>query len=275
MRPLSNDRTAFNGKPRSEPSLALDGRPVASAKPKLLVSVRDAAEIAAATRCGVDIVDFKEPRRGPLAPADVELWLHAASLWSQLDSGQPQPWLSAALGERPEAVRIAAQLPAEFAFAKVGPSRCDEVGKVREMWAEVRQLLDPRTELVAVAYADYRSADCIHPEAVFKTAIEAGFRRCLIDTFVKDGQSTIDHLGFAGLLRLQNVAQEGGLWWALAGSINVACVSQLRQRDLLPDCFGVRGDVCNQGRGGTLSQDRIQLWKDRIAELRAADHDGR
>ena len=49
--------------------------------PKLLISIRDRRELATVLDCGVDIIDLKEPGRGPLAPTDPRLWSQAAALW--------------------------------------------------------------------------------------------------------------------------------------------------------------------------------------------------
>jgi uncharacterized protein (UPF0264 family) len=231
--------------------------------PKLLVSIRNRDELAAVMAVGVDIIDLKEPRRGPLAPADAELWSHAASLWS---AGSPTSLLSAALGERADAIQIAGRLPSAFAFAKVGPSGCRSAGDMRDLWAAVGERLDDRIELVAVAYADFQAARSLHPEAIFQLAAKAGFARCLIDTCVKDGRSTLDHLGMDGLASLASVATEAGLWWTLAGSIRVDCVSLLRQHAVWPDCLGVRGDVCRRGRAGTLSSQRVTIWKESLLQ---------
>ncbi len=224
----------------------------------LLVSIRNRDELAAVMAGGVDIIDLKEPRRGPLAPADAALWSHAASLWEALG---PTSLLSAALGERADAIQIAERLPSAFAFAKVGPSGCRSPGAMRDLWAAVGERLDDRIELVAVAYADFQAARSLPPEAIFQLAAKAGFARCLIDTYVKDGRSTLDHLGMDGLASLASVAAETGLWWTLAGSIRVDYVSLLRQQAVWPDCFGVRGDVCRRGRAGTLSRQRVTIWK--------------
>jgi hypothetical protein len=275
MTPLFNDRTALKCDPKAEAAAAngedraletIDASAHSATvdpRPKLLVSVRDPSEISVAMAAGIDIIDLKEPWCGALAPADVELWRYAASLADQLGSSH-SPQLSAALGERSEAVCIASQLPGEFAFAKVGPSGCNRPDRVRQLWSEVDGLLDNRIEFVAVAYADADRAQCLPADAIFREAIDAGIRRCLIDTFGKDGRSTLDHLGIEGLKQLDDVAREGDLWWALAGSIDTDCVSQLWAHGVQPHCFGVRGDVCDRGRTGTLSNDRISKWKESL-----------
>ena len=223
----------------------------------LLVSVRDRSELATALAGGVDIIDLKEPGRGPLAPADFELWSFAASVWERL---RPCSSLSAALGEQTDAIQVAGRLPSEFAFAKAGPSGCRTKAAVTQLWEAVRERLDDRIELVAVAYADYQPAQCPPPEEIFQLAATLGMKRCLIDTFVKDGRSTVDHLGANRLASLARQSSEAGLWWTLAGSIRVSCISQLRKQAVLPDCFGVRGDVCHRGRTSTLASERLAVW---------------
>lgn len=229
--------------------------------PKLLVSVRNRGELATVLAGGVDIIDLKDPVRGPLAPADAELWSYAAALWEEL---RPSSTLSAALGERADAIQIASRLPSAFAFAKVGPSGCGSEDALGDLWAAVRRQLGGRVELVAVAYADFQAARSLPPGKIFQLAAAVGMQRCLIDTFIKDGRSTLDHLGVDSLASLANAAKETGLWWTLAGSINVNCVSLLRRHAVLPDCFGVRGDVCRQGRAGVLSSDRVKIWKESL-----------
>lgn len=243
---------------------ALAGSDSRRARPLLLVSVRDRAEITDSIEAGVDIVDLKEPRRGPLAPAGAELWRAAAEIWEQQDNA---PALSAALGEQSDALRLAQLLPASFDFAKVGPSGCDSTVKLSWMWEGIRGLLDERIELVAVAYADWRQAGCIDPESILRAAIETGFRRFLIDTFQKDGRTTLDHLGIAGVNRLGEIARDAGVWWTLAGSIRAEQLVSSWQSKSPPDCFGVRGDVCDQGRTGRLSRQRVRAWKEMLGRL--------
>ncbi len=235
------------------------------AAPSLLVSVRSEWEIDAAIAGGADIVDLKEPSDGALAPTSVQLWQSVA----QRAGKHPLIRFSAALGESKQARLIASGLPQRFAFAKVGPSGCGSQESLRQLWSDIRQLLSPQIELVAVAYADHLASGCLPAEQVFALASECGFKRGLIDTYVKDGRSTIDLLGTAALQRLSQLAERHRLWWALAGSIRLDQAESLRrQNQIQPDCFAVRGDVCEAGRTGVLSVSRLAAWK---AVLNAAD----
>ena len=238
--------------------------------PELLISVRSRDEFAIAVESNVNIVDLKEPRAGALAPSNRDLWDHAAKTFRELENPH-SILLSAALGEQTIAVRTASQLPLAFAFAKAGPSGCDSEAQLSNLWRGVRQQLAQPIELVAVAYADHANAKCLDAKSIFRLAKKLGFRRCLIDTFRKDGRSTLDHLGLPGISKLEDFARRSNLWWAIAGSIKSNCVETLSHSNIHPDCYGVRGDVCDDGRKGTLQRDRIQTWKQALARQSASD----
>jgi uncharacterized protein (UPF0264 family) len=220
-----------------------------------------------ALSAGVDIVDLKEPARGPLAPTDRDLWQSIAKSWPERGPNAHAPLLSAALGESDEAVERAGQLPARFAFAKAGPSACRTTSQLVQLWAQLRESLDSRVELVAVAYADWRGAECPPPQAIFELAAECGMTHCLLDTWKKDGVSSLQILGESELRTLDQTASHLRLRWILAGSIRVA---DLRSRAVLnasPYGFGVRGDVCRGTREGALQADRIRVWIDALQHL--------
>ena len=236
--------------------------PVAPAK--LLVSVRNGVELDQALHAGVDIIDLKEPRHGPLAPASPRLCLAACDRILRLPSTD-RPILSAALGEHDDAPCVAASLPQGFDFAKAGPSGCRTETQLAGLWDEVRRRLHPAVDLVAVAYADHPQADCLDAEAVFRLAARVGIGRCLLDTFVKDGRSTFDHIGLGRLRRLSDAASRMNLWWVLAGSIDRDSVSLTRRHGISNQCFGVRGDVCRSGRRSELAVERIRQWQQCLA----------
>jgi uncharacterized protein (UPF0264 family) len=244
-----------------------------------LVSVRDASELQQALQFGVDVLDLKEPRQGPLAPVDVKFWSQAVELLSETASvagvSMPTdsavhgvlatPKLSAALGERVDALSIAAKLPPQFAFAKVGPSGCRTNGAIRKLWSDVASELHHNVELVAVAYADAMAAQCLEPEMILVDAKRAGMGRCLVDTFSKDGRSSLQLLGVERLAQFDRLAKNLGMWWALAGSLTRDDVRSLTESGILPDCFAVRGDVCEQDRTGTICRLRMRAWRELFA----------
>jgi uncharacterized protein (UPF0264 family) len=117
-------------------------------------------------------------------------------------------------------------------------------------------------ELVAVAYADAEAARCVAPETVLLEAKQVGMKRCLIDTFTKDGRSSLQHLGCERLAGFDQLARRLGIWWALAGSITRHDVAVLAASGIRPSCFAVRGDVCDRDRTGTICDHRLQAWSE-------------
>jgi uncharacterized protein (UPF0264 family) len=234
---------------------------------ELLVSVRSEAELItiAASEC-VSIVDLKEPANGPLAPASVDLWHTAADLIAKAPAIQPaaiktqalSAALSAALGEFEEAMACAADLPAQFSFAKMGASNCDHPKQLHDRWSRISRQLPSGPELVAVAYADFQAAKSLPPQTVLETAIDHGLRRILIDTFRKDGRSSIHHLGIDAIKQFASTAAQSRMWWSLAGSISLQQIDLIAANQLHPDCIGIRTAACIGARTSEVSIEKCQ-----------------
>ncbi len=233
----------------------------------MLVSVRDVAEASEALAAGVDVLDVKEPSRGALAAASVEVWEGVAALASRLESPPP---LSAALGEPDEAIRCARALPRGYSYAKAGPSGCRTVARLHELWSSVRRSLPVETSLVAVAYADHAEADSLSPEVILHETVAAGLRHLLIDTFGKDGKSTPEQLSMSRLGGLIREARGQDVWVAVAGSLRADQLAGFEAGGVRPDCFGVRGDVCVGARDRRISPERVRRWR---AELKVTGGD--
>ena len=252
--------------------VAGDGDAAGKSTVQWLVSVRNEQEMAIAAKFGVDFIDLKEPLAGALAPVAAELWQRAVG-WIRKQSASCQashgrPRLSAALGEGDQAVTLAAALPRQFAFAKAGPSGCTTGNAIRRLWRDVASHLEGTVELVAVAYADAAPACCVEPETVLLEAERAQLGRCLLDTFTKDGRSSLQHLGLRRLSELDQLAKRLGIWWALAGSITQRDVALLSDSGIRPDCWAVRGDVCDRDRTGTLCEQRMKAWSEMLVARR-------
>ena len=230
--------------------------------PGLLVSVRSVAEAMLVAPLGIDVLDLKEPSKGPLASTTPEVW---AEVLAQTGGLVP---LSAALGEFDDAIKIAAKVPRQFKFAKVGPSKCKSVEKLRSQWQAIRDRLSDEVELVAVAYADDQAASCPSPELIFELAASIGLKTWLIDTFSKDGRSSLVHLTPHDLQRISSMAKSNQSQWVLAGSIRIEMIANEPSWNEMPDLFGVRGDVCNDSRTGEISIPKVQRW---LAHLRAIE----
>ena len=233
--------------------------------PELLISVKSMTEfdrlISAEAGCGgsvANIIDLKDPRSGPLAPASQQLWQHAAAVAMPM----PEMQLSAALGEFDQAIDVAGDLPTRFDYAKMGPSGQSTAAKLLQAWARIRESLPVSVELVAVAYADHTSRrNLARGRGLFDSASIRIPTRFLIDTFVKDGQSSREHLGQSELQRLiQQGSRFGHLGWRWPVRSDLGDAPWLTSNHG-PHCIGLRGAVCDGDRTNTLSMNRCLQWR--------------
>lgn len=251
---------------------------------RLLVSVADAEDARAAVEGGADIVDAKDPAQGALGsvgPATLEAIVRA------VDAARP---VSAAVGEalvaRPDGDRARALLAliavasgaeargqrsegrgegAEtravvtspgLAFIKMGFG--PGLGRLRAM-AHAAAVVDAAcTTSCGVVLAGYADAgpDYLPCDAVIDIALRCGAVGVLIDTLEKRGTGLFATASSEAVARWVDAAHDGGLSIALAGSLGVGDVE--RVRDLGADIMGVRGSVCDGGRVGRVSVDRVR-----------------
>ena len=218
-----------------------------TSRPGLLVSVRNAAEALAALEGGADLIDVKEPSRGPLGRADdltIAEVLHVV--------GKRRP-VSAALGDWTEPPR---PLPeGELAFCKWGlagwAGRNWQRGLVQVMTSQCQ---NPRP--VLVAYADWELA---HSPPVHEVAEAAWRWRCglLVDTFEKEsGKNLLDWLPLSEMVALCRQCRKKQVPIALAGSLGANEVRILVEAS--PNWFGVRGAACERGRQGSICPRKVQ-----------------
>lgn len=225
---------------------------------RLLVSVMDCREVPAALAGGGHIVDVKDASRGPLGrpPARVVTAVRRALSPLRLmsvalgDATTPPDELAAAVRE------IASQ---GIDFVKVGllggATRAAEL--LREL-VEAAGDANPRTRVVAVAYADVPRADGPAPLSLPAMAAAAGAHGVMLDTFVKSNATTLlTHMQEPSLLEFVTLARGAGLISGLAGSLGLDEISRLREVE--PDVVGVRGAVCDGGRTGRVSAARVRL----------------
>ena len=222
---------------------------------KLLVSVRNVAEARDAAGGGVDIIDIKEPSRGPLGRADAAV---IKAIGVAIGAGR----VSVALGELAEfAAGADITLPASVTYAKMGLLKAPDLWR-RDLadaftnWAHVRP--------VAVAYAD-KVATPDHPglDAVVGWAIENRAAGVLIDTTVKDGRNLFDFMDEETIAGLRAKTRDAGLFLALAGSLRGD--SFQRAVGLEPDIVAVRGAAClSNQRQQSIDPSRIRALLDVI-----------
>ena len=230
-----------------------------SGKTGLLVSVRSVDEVDAALSGGADLIDVKEPAKGPLAPAEAEV---VAAVIARVKNRVP---VSAALGEwSPNAITDAHwHLELKINYVKWGLAGYSP----RPGWGE--DLLDTRRELpvgmemVAVAYADWERAKSVPPAEMVRFAKRFRFKAFLLDTWGKDGKTLLDFASPGEVADLVESLKRVETIVAIGGSLRPEHVKQLKA--VAPDYFAVRTSACAAGkRDGVIDQARVKKWKDAI-----------
>lgn len=227
-----------------------------STRTGLLVSVRTAEEAVAAVEAGADLIDVKDPTRGPLGMAHHET---VAAVLEAVDGRVP---VSAALGEWSDSMLTAAHWHMELPLQYVKWGLAGYAGGPAwgEDLLETRRQIPDGMEVVAVAYADWEKANSVPPNEVAKFAKRFRYRAFLIDTFQKDGRTLLDFMKVEELTQMVAGLKRAGVMVAIGGSLKPEQMKLLK--NVKPDWYAVRGSVCAGGkRDGVLDPLRIKKWK--------------
>jgi uncharacterized protein (UPF0264 family) len=231
----------------------------------LLASVLSVEEAREAVAGGAAVIDVKNPFEGALgAPAPSIVRAVRAVI-------PPHIHVSAALGDMPNLPGTSALAAAGAAWAgasivKVGlygPSSPEEVVRLLETTAEALKEGFPGVALVAGAYADASSFGGVDPLEVPECAARAGAAGCLLDTFNKtSGLTLLDLMPLPEIKQFTLSCGERNLFSALAGSLGFDETIQLLS--LKPDYLGYRGILCEGGRTGRLSREKVRRISEAI-----------
>lgn len=243
-----------------------------SVRPQLLVSVRSVQEAEAALAGGCDILDVKEPTRGPLGMADCSVIAAVAQV-----ANRSGVMCSAACGEANDfagpqlSVNGAPGLESAVSpleFFKLGPAQLELSADWKQHWKTAYRLagtqfaasaggsLSSPPKAVAVVYADWQRAVAPSAHAILDAVASATadadpdqprFVGILIDTFDKSSGGLLDCLSVAELEdfadRLRTLHSNGQqLFLALAGKLSCADLS--RVVSVQPDVIAVRSAAC-------------------------------
>jgi uncharacterized protein (UPF0264 family) len=234
----------------------------------LLVSVRSAADAAAALEGGCALVDVKEPKAGPLGRAS------DATIRAVIEFTAGRRPVSAAFGE------LAEDLPVYWgpglAFAKwglAGFSHGSSWQKGLLKAAKKLQAASPGCQPVAVAYADWRAAASPPPEVVADFTRKSSWKVLLLDTWTKDGRTLLEWMPEAEVISFCRCCQNTGIRVALAGSLGLDSIHLLRAAQ--PSWFAVRTAACRDGqRDGIIDTDRVRQLVDVLSEWDSAATSG-
>lgn len=219
---------------------------------RLLVSVRDADEAAAALAGGADIVDAKEPAAGALGAVSVDTFAQIARA-----VGGVRP-ITAALGDAADGQDVE-DLARTFVRAgahlvKLGLAGCDAPRARTALRAAARGA--GRGHIVAVAYADHQYAQAPSPAEVLRLAAEMGVAGILVDTADKAGAGLCGLVAASAMSAWVADARRADLLVALAGQLTAEDVAGLAGSGA--DILGVRGAACEHGRAGRVSPARVR-----------------
>jgi uncharacterized protein (UPF0264 family) len=124
--------------------------------------------------------------------------------------------------------------------------------------AVVRAVKDefPEKYVVIAAYSDYQRMHSISPFEMAPLAAECGADVAMVDTGIKDRQSTFAFMNEDTLRSFTQTNKKLGLRTALAGALKFEDIEALKR--INPDIIGVRGMVCGGDRNATIREDLIK-----------------
>lgn len=226
---------------------------------KLLVSVTNALETAAAVEGGADIIDVKNPQEGALGA-------NFPHVIQNVREATPQRIpVSAAIGDVPN-------LPGMISLAALGAASCgvqyvkvglfgvqyknDAIRLLSEICRAVRGY-NPRAQIIATAYADAHKFNALPPLDVPEVAIQAGADGCLIDTAAKGEGTLLTNLSKNQLKDFVFQCNDNNLICALAGALmppDIAAILEINA-----DIIGVRTAACRGDRiKGVIDADKVR-----------------
>jgi (5-formylfuran-3-yl)methyl phosphate synthase len=232
----------------------------AKTKTGLLVSVRSPEEAKAAVAAGATLIDVKEPANGPLGLAEPEV------VGAVLEAVGKKVPVSAALGEWSPTILTDAvwHLELPLTYVKWGLAGYRDTPGWGEDLLDCRRAIKAGPEVVAVAYADHKKAKSIAAEDVAKFAKRYKFKAFLLDTFLKDGKTLLNHLKLEDITAIVTSLKAGGVKVALGGSLTLDAAKKLLPCE--PDWIAVRGAVCVGGkRDNELDPLRVRKFKELLA----------
>lgn len=240
-----------------------------SLRPRLLVSVQNAAEAHAAMSGGAEILDVKDPRQGSLGRPTLKSLRQICDARRDIP-GDSSP-LSVAMGELRDGCSLQelAELLPSFTWVKVGLSHSEQTSwqvAWQDLQSEVHRLCSPQTapKLIPVVYADWSSCRAPSPESVLEMALASDAPGVLFDTFTKDGRTLLDHVSFVALEEWIAELHRRGRFVALAGRIHESHLPDVVR--LHPDIIAVRSAVCVDGRLGRVAAEKVAAFRQAITQ---------
>ncbi|WP_237154628.1 (5-formylfuran-3-yl)methyl phosphate synthase [Oryzibacter oryziterrae] len=209
---------------------------------RILVSVTNAAEAAAALSAGAQLIDAKDPAKGALGA------LPPTTVKAIVDAVGGKVETSAAAGDHPSLNQLIDLASAGADYVKVAIPGGDEGAAMLSL---IGRSLAGRTKLVALFAADKEPALDLVPVAAM-----AGFSGVMLDTVDKSA-GLLSVMEMADIAHFVAAARRAKVMVGLAGSLKIVDVGTLLP--LKPDLLGFRGGVCIDGdRSQALDPSKIR-----------------
>ena len=218
----------------------------------MLASVVDAAEAELVCRGGADIVDFADPRAGPLGALPVE------AIANGVEAIGGRARIAAALGSPPYEPDAVAARARALKKAGVDWARLAADAGALDRLEPALAALGPEIGLLGVLFAEQG------PDFGLVARMAAiGFKGAFLDVGEKSGKRLLDALAPPEIAAFSALCRRHGLWCCLAGSLQPPDVPRLLLVE--PDVLGFRSALSARGRrGGPLDAGRITLIRDLI-----------
>jgi uncharacterized protein (UPF0264 family) len=202
-----------------------------------------------------DIIDVKKPSEGSLG-ANFPWVIREIKAFSK------KP-VSAAIGDfdyKPGGASLAAYgaACAGADYVKIGLAFEGKEHARDVISAVVKAVKDefPKKYVVIAAYSDFERMHSISPFDMAPIAAECGADLAMVDTGIKDRQSTFAFMNEETLRSFSEKNKKLGLGTALAGALKFEDIEALKR--INPDIIGVRGMVCGGDRNATVREDLIK-----------------
>jgi len=225
---------------------------------KLLATVISSAEAKLIADL-VDLIDVKDPSKGPLGAAGL-VTVH--SIRSAVGSHAP---LSVALGELdPNNVGGTVELGRLMAGAgatmlKVGLSNIKEQTALKTL-TELKKALSDKVAVAAVAYADGDELGFFPYFALPGIAKDAGLDGIMLDTYTKgENKSLLDYISSSYIKTIIDEGKNLGLKTALAGGLDLQHIDEISR--ISPDWIGFRAAITTEGVREKIGIDRSKVNK--------------
>jgi len=218
----------------------------------VLVSPADVEEALEAVEGGADIIDVKNPLEGSLGANFPWVVREIA------EAVRPTP-VSAAIGDmgfKPGTASLAAFSASLWVdYVKVG-LMVGKSSQALELAKSVsRAVRENGKKTVIAAYADYYEIGSISPAELPEIGACCDVDVVMIDTALKNGRGLFDCMDFCSVAEFVDLAHDYGIVCALAGSVKVDDLPLIKEAKA--DIVGVRGAVCEGGRGGKLKRELV------------------